>query len=107
MAENEKKYPPKSLMFRFLISLAFLAIYIFLCPYLYVISISIKYMDDLNSDCAIAFFALTFIPFFICAEIQTVSFVVAISIPAIFIPPYYRFLRFVFFTRIFGPAISV
>ena len=53
------------------------------------------------------FIALTLLPFFICSIIQTVSFVIAISIPAIFIPPYFKFLRYIFYSRIFGTAITV
>ena len=107
LKENLEKNPPKSLTISFLISLAYLSIYILLCPYLYVIGKAIKYMPDLNSTIPAIFFGLSILPFLICVEVQTVIFIIIISIPAIFIPPYYRFLRYVFFSRIFGTAITV
>ena len=106
LEKNAKRYPPKSFKIRFLTSFCLFMIYIFLCPYFYVIGKALKYMEDANIV-AIVFFSLTMVPFFICAEIQTVSFVIVISIPAIFIPPYYKYLRYVFFARIFGTVISV
>ena len=106
LEKNAKYYPQKSFKVRFFMSLCFFMIYLFLCPYFYVIGKAIIYMKDLHIV-SIIFFSLSMIPFFICAEIQTVSFVIAISIPAIFIPPYYKFLRYVFFSRIFGTVISV
>ena len=106
LEKNAKNNPQKSCKFRFCVSLCFFMIYIFLCPYFYVIGNAIKFKKDPNIVHAV-FFGLTIIPFFICAEIQTVSFIIVISIPAIFIPPYYKFLRYIFFSRIFGTVISV
>ena len=107
LENNLKDNEPPSLMHRFFVSFGYLMVYLFLCPYLYLISKGAQYMDDIRIDTPIVFFALTFIPFFVCAEIQTVSFAIIISIPALFIPPYYRLLRFTFFSRIFGPCFGV
>ena len=107
LEENKLKYPPKSLIHRILVKFGFFMVYLFLCPYLYVIGKGIKYMQDIYNPVPAIFFGLSLLPFLVCAEIQTVTFVIIISIPAIFIPPYFKFLRYVFFSRIFGTAITV
>ena len=107
LKRNLLKYPEKNRFYKLLGSFGYFMIYLFLCPYLFVIGNSIKCLEKLDSVVAGIFFGLTLIPFLICAEIQTVSFVIIISIPAIFIPPYFRFLRYIFFSRIFGRVISV
>ena len=102
-----EKNPPTSLILRILAAIGFLYVYILFCPYFYVIGKAIKNMEDMHSIVPAIFFGLSIIPFIIIAEVQSVIFVVIISIPAIFIPPYFRFLRYVFFSRIFGTDITV
>ena len=108
LENNALKYPPKSLTLRILISLAYFMIYLFFCPILYLFGRMVPIFDKGDyPDIFCLFIALTLLPFFICSIIQTVSFVIAISIPAIFIPPYFKFLRYIFYSRIFGTAITV
>ena len=107
LKQNLLKYPEKNIFLRILSSLGFFMIYLFLCPYFYAIGRAINYFKDMEAITPVIFFGLSLIPFFICAEIQTISFIIVISIPAIFIPPYFRYLRYIFFSRIFGTVITV
>ena len=107
LEKNAKKYPPKSLLIRILISLGFFMIYLFLIPQFFIIGKAIKIMDGIHTPIPAIFLGLSLLLFLICAAIQTVSFIIVISIPAIFIPPYFKFLRYFFFSRIFGTVISV
>ena len=106
LERNAKNYTPQKLIVRILISLGYFMIYLLFCPCLYIIGRMIPLYEKANfPDLFNIFTFLTLLPFLICSAIQTISFVIAISIPAIFIPPYFKFLRYIFFSRIFGTAI--
>ena len=74
-------------------------IYFFLSPYLYTFSKAMNYLENIKQEAFVAFYFLSFLPFFICAEIQTVTFFLIISIPAIFIPPYYSIRPIYIYSR--------
>ena len=106
MENNLKNCEPESLIHKILVCFVYFMIYFFLSPYLYTFSKAMNYLENIKQEAFVAFYFLSFLPFFICAEIQTVTFFLIISIPAIFIPPYYSFLRYTFFFRLFGPTIE-
>ena len=62
---------------------------------------------DYEFDSIYLFFYLSFLPFFICYEVLTICYVAVLSIPAIIICPYYRFLRYIFYGKIFGKLFHV
>ena len=107
LERNKLENPPKSLILRVLGNFGYFMIYLFLSPYFYVIGKAIPKLESINNIVPAIFFGLSLFPFLVCAEIQVISITIIISIPAIFIPPYFRFLRYVFFSRIFGTVITV
>ena len=95
-----------------LMKIVFLLIYLTGMPFLYLVVL----MKDTNDDdkyyyyddhCFNCVFYACFIPFFICYEVITICYVTVLSIPAIIICPYYRFLRYIFYGKIFGKLFSV
>ena len=108
LEKNAKKYPPKSLICRILGSFGFFLIYLFLCPYFYIIGRTIPVFEKQEFPVPFYIFSgLTLVPFLVFIEIQTVCIVFIVSIPAIFIPPYFKYLRYLFFSRVFGTVIQV
>ena len=106
LEKNKLEYPESTGIKKFLIRLLFFALYIFFTPYFYMVSNGIKYMDGVNSILPAIFYGLSILQFFIFIEITFTSFIIIISLPAIFIWPYFRFLRFLFFTRSFGKVFT-
>ena len=93
-----------------IMNLVFLIIYLTMMPLFYLVVLMIDFDDSSNKEpnCLIfVFFYMSFLPFFICYEIITICYVAVLSIPAIIIWPYYRFLRYIFFGKIFGKLFSV
>ena len=91
-------------------NLVFLIIYLTMMLLFYLVVLMIDFDDSSNKEpnCLIfVFFYMSFLPFFICYEIITICYVAVLSIPAIIIWPYYRFLRYIFFGKIFGKLFSV
>ena len=84
----------------------YLFIYLFLMPCFYLAGLGIKNLESLH-PAGIVFFCISFIPFFICYEICSITFVVIFSIPGIFILPYLRFLRYVLIGRVIGQLFPV
>ena len=92
--------------------IVFLFLYLTMMPYLYLVVLMLGPDDDYNYDrihnpCILFFFYTSFLPFFICYEIITISYVAVLSIPALMIWPYYRFLRYIFYGKVFGRLFSV
>jgi hypothetical protein len=91
--------------------IVFLLIYLTGMPYLYLVVLMQKNDDDVkyydSEECFSFVFYACFIPFFICYEVITICYVAALSVPAIIIWPYYRFLRYIFYGKIFGKLFSV
>ena len=92
-----------------IMKIVFLIIYLTMMPYFYLVVKMLdyfeeKYFDDLYYSW---FFFASFLPFFICYEVLTICFVAVFSIPALIICPYYRYLRYLFYGKIFGRLFSV
>ena len=85
----------------------YLLIYLFMMPCFYLAVLGFKYLDEYNNCASIVFYCMSFLPFFICYEVITVCYVVAISIPAIFICPLNRCLKNMLFGRILGELFPV
>ena len=94
-----------------IMKIAFLIIYLTAMPILYLIILTIKDDDDYDgkdyNDSLFIVFYITLVPFFICYEVITICYVAVLSVPAFIICPYYRFLRYVFYGKIFGKLFSV
>ena len=84
----------------------YLLIYLIMMPCFYLAVLGVKYLKDENGV-TIFFFGISFLPFFICYEVCSICFVVVASIPAIFIYPYLRFLRYILFGKILGELFPV
>ena len=89
--------------------IVFLIIYLTMMPYFYLVVKMLdyfeeKYFEDLYYSW---FFFASFLPFFICYEVLTICYVAVFSIPALIICPYYRYLRYLFYGKIFGRLFSV
>jgi uncharacterized protein with PQ loop repeat len=106
LEENTKKYPPKSLCIRILISLCYFLVFLFLSPQVYAIG---KYKDclkNVTNPAVFIFYGLTLFIYLVYTVIRNIAIIAFISIPAILIPPYYRFLRYIFLSRILGLILS-
>ena len=90
----------------FLTKFVYILIYLLMMPCFYLAVLGIKNLKDTNCI-AIAFFCVSFIPFFICYEVWSICFITVISIPGLFICPYFRFLRYILFGKILGELFPV
>ena len=92
-----------------LMKIVFLIIYLTMMPYFYLVVKMLDYFEDKSFGdlCFMWFFFASFLPFFICYEALTICYVAVFSIPGIIICPYYRFLRYLFYGKIFGRLFSV
>ena len=92
-----------------IMKIVFLIIYLTMMPYFYLAVKILDYFDDKSFEDLyfIWFFYASFLPFFICYEVLTICYVAVFSIPGIIICPYYRFLRYLFYGKIFGRLFSV
>ena len=106
LERNRLKSKPKNIFLVILADFGFFLIYLFLSPYFYVIGKGIKYMNGIHNITINFIFGFCFLPFFICIEAQTIIVIIIVSIPAIFIPPYFKYLRYVFFFRVFSTVIT-
>ena len=86
----------------------YLVIYLFMMPCFYLAVLGFKYLDEYGEMCcAVVFFCLSFLPFFVCYEVLSVCYIVVLSIPGLFICPYNRFLQNVLFGKILGQLFPV
>ena len=98
-----------------IMKIAFLLAYLTLSPYFLLYVLTKKGLDndtsydssDFNDKFYKIFFFISFIPFFICYEVIFICYIAVFSIPAIIIWPYYRFLRYIFFGKLFGRLFAV
>ena len=94
-----------------IMKLIFLIIYLTMMPFFYLVVLMKDFYEerDEDYDCNLIylFYYLSFLPFFICYEVLTICYVAVLSIPAIIICPYYRFLRYIFYGKIFGKLFHV
>jgi hypothetical protein len=92
-----------------IMKIVFLIIYLTMMPLFYLVVLTKNDEDnDIEYDEGMfTVFYLCFVPFFICYEVITICYVTVLSIPAIIICPYYRFLRYIFYGKIFGKLFSV
>ena len=93
-----------------IMKIGFLIIYLTMMPLLYLISLSLEIVEKIdNDDYEVLFIGFYFclVPFFICYEVITICYVAVLSLPAFIICPYYRFLRYIFYGKIFGKLFSV
>ena len=92
-----------------IMKIVFLIIYLTMMPLFYLAVLVIQINEDCDRDiyCLFIFYYMSFLPFFICYEIITITYVAVLSIPAFLICPYYRFLRYIFYVKIFGKLFSV
>ena len=92
-----------------IMKIVFLIIYLTMMPYFYLVVKMLDYFDEKSPDneCFMWMFYASYLPFFICYEVLTICYVAIFSIPAIIICPYYRFLRYLFYGKIFGRLFSV
>jgi hypothetical protein len=89
-----------------LTNFVYLLIYLFMMPCFTLAVLGIKNLEG-NNTCAIVFYCISFLPFFICYEVSSIVFIVIASIPGLFIFPYFRFLRYLLVGRILGQLFSV
>ena len=86
----------------------YLMIYLFMMPCFYLAVLGFKYLDEYGDMCcAIVFYCMSFLPFFIAYEVLSVCYIVVLSIPGLFICPYNRFLKNVLFGKILGQLFPV
>ena len=86
----------------------YLMIYLFMMPCFYLAVLGFKYLDEYGDMCcAIVFYCMSFLPFFICYEVLSVCYIVVLSIPGLFICPYNRFLKNILFGKILGQLFPV
>ena len=90
-----------------IMKIVFLIIYLTMMPFFYFVVRVNDVMESEEKNINYLFFYASFLPFFICYEILTICYVAVLSIPAFLIWPYYRFLRYIFFGKIFGELFSV
>ena len=84
----------------------YLLIYFLMMPCFYLAVLGIKHLKDANMV-AIIFYCISFLPFFICYEVVSICFITVISIPAILIYPYLKFLRYILLGKIMGELFPV
>ena len=84
----------------------YLLIYLLMMPCFYLAVLGITHLKDTSTG-AIVFFCLSFIPFFICYEVISICYITVISIPAIIIYPYFKFLRYILLGQILGQLFPV
>ena len=84
----------------------YLLIYLLMMPCFYLAVLGLKHLKHANCI-SITFFCVSFIPFFICYEVWSICAVIVLSIPAFFICPYFRFLRYILFGKILGELFPV
>ena len=99
------------------LKIGFLFLYLTMMPLFYLVVLMKKIDEDDNDNYLIyskelnsaiyVFFYMSFLPFFICYEVITICYVFVLSIPALLICPYKRFLNYIFFGKIFGVLFSV
>ena len=92
-----------------IMKIVFLIIYLTMMPLFYLVVLT-KKKDEDDKNYPIYLFIvyyISFLPFFICYEVITITYVAVLSVPAFIICPYYRFLRYIFYGRIFGKLFSV
>ena len=86
----------------------YLMIYLFMMPCFYLAVLGFKYLDEYGDMCcAIVFYCMSFLPFFIAYEVLSVCYIVVLSIPGLFICPYNRFLKNILFGKILGQLFPV
>ena len=92
-----------------IMKIIFLIIYLTMMPLFYLV-VLMKDVDEETENintASMIFYYMSFLPFFICYEVITICYVAVISIPAIIIWPHYRFMRYIFYGKIFGKLFSV
>jgi hypothetical protein len=107
LEKNRQNSKPKNIFCTILIDFGFFLIYLLLSPYFYIIGKGIKYMNNISNAAIPVIFGFCFLPFFIFIEVYSIIFIIIVSIPAIFIPPYFKYLRYFFFFRVFSTVITV
>ena len=91
--------------FSFIImKIVFLFIYLTMMPFFYIV---VQIKESEYDGLSFLFLYASFLPFFICYEVLIICYVAVLSIPAFLIWPYYRFLRYIFYGKIFGKLFSV
>ena len=90
-----------------LTNFVYLLIYLFMMPCFYLAAIGIKYLDEYDNCCSMFFYFASFLPFFICYEVISTCYIVAISIPGLFICPINRCLKNILFGKILGQLFPV
>ena len=92
-----------------LMKIAYLIVYLTLTPFLFLGVMMKNFFEekDLKYDIIYLIFAASFLPLFICYEALTICYISVLSIPAIIIWPYYRYLRYIFYGKIIGQICSV
>ena len=85
----------------------YLVIYLFMVPCFSLAAIGFKYFGQYHNLPSIVFYCMSFIPFFICYEVCYICYIIVFSIPAIFICPYNRFIKGIFFGKILGELFPV
>ena len=84
----------------------YILIYLLMMPCFYLAVLGLKHLKHCHC-LPITFFCISFIPFFICYEVWSICAVIVLSIPALFICPYFRFLRYILFGKILGELFPV
>ena len=90
-----------------LTNFVYLLIYLFMMPCFYLAAIGIKYLDEYDNCGSMFFYFASFLPFFICYEVISTCYIVAISIPGLFICPINRCLKNILFGKILGQLFPV
>ena len=84
----------------------YLLIYLLMMPCFYLAVLGLKHLKDCSFP-SILFYCLSFLPFFICYEVISICYICVISIPAIIIYPYFKFLRYILLGQILGQLFPV
>ena len=90
-----------------LTQIVYLLIYFFMMPCFYLAVMGKKYLEEIDDGPLFFFFCISFLPFFICYEIWSICYIAIATIPAIFVWPYFRFLRYILFGKILGELFPV
>ena len=91
----------------FLISnFIYLLIYLLMMPCFYLAVLGLEHLKHTNTV-ANVFFCLSFLPFFISYEVISICYITVISVPAIIIYPYFKFLRYILLGQVLGRLFPV
>ena len=84
----------------------YLLIYLLMMPCFYLAVLGLTHLKHTNIA-ANVFFCLSFLPFFISYEVISICYITVISVPAIIIYPYFKFLRYILLGQVLGQLFPV